>query len=181
MLATTSKVACEVTNGAGTSIPFTVTFQANLFSHATIPSILGYIVRHHKLRGYQLFLKYGTLAIPAACPAPGCCLAEKHGWHNVYKPAATAAVQDDTITFRRLFHGLHTIRISEPADVTRLEANAPVCQLIRSMSQILDTAGHHIRVTGADHAGMYQEVFLYRPLVTWPAVMGPVATAAPRD
>ncbi|TQN67013.1 hypothetical protein CSHISOI_08440 [Colletotrichum shisoi] len=161
------------------SIPFTVSFQANLFSHPTIPSILGYIIRHHELLGHQLSPKYGTLAIRAACPAPGCCLAEKHGRHNVYKPAAAAAVQDATITFRCPVHGPHTISISEPADVARLEANAPIRNLIRSMSHLLDTDAHHIRVTGADYAGMYQEVFLYRPLATWSAVTGLAAGRTP--
>ncbi|KAJ0163210.1 hypothetical protein CTA2_3343 [Colletotrichum tanaceti] len=158
-------------------IPFAVNFQADLFSHPTIPSILGYIIRHHKLLGHQLSPKYGTLAIRAACPAPGCWLAEKHGRHNVYKPAAAA--QDATITFRCPVHGPHTISISEPADVARLEANAPVRNLIRSMSHLLDTATHHVRVTGADYAGMYQEVFLYRPLATWSAVTGLAAGRTP--
>ncbi|ATY62016.1 hypothetical protein A9K55_007099 [Cordyceps militaris] len=32
---------------------------------------------------------------------------------------------------------------------------------------IVFSSTHHIRITGADYAGTYQEVFLYRPLVEW--------------
>ncbi|GAB1212143.1 hypothetical protein ATERTT37_001273 [Aspergillus terreus] len=155
-------------------IPFTTTFQADFFSHPTIPSLLRYIITNHELLGHQLSPKYGTLALRAACPVPGCGLAEKHGRLNVYNnnsnhqtANAASATPDATITFHCPHHGPHTICISEPADVARLEANAPARNLIRSMSQLLDTSVHHVRITGADYAGMYQEVFLYRPLAGW--------------
>jgi hypothetical protein len=37
------------------------------------------------------------------------------------------------------------------------------------MTHLLDTQAHHIRVTGADYAGTYQEALLYRPLAEWSA------------
>lgn len=172
------------------SIPFTVTFQFDFFSHPTVPSILRYIILNHKLLGQQLSPKYGTLALRAACPVPGCGLAEKHGRLNVYKDSShdqskdsssssSTTAQDATITFHCPLHGPYATCISEPADVARLEANAPARNLIRSMSHLLDASAHHVRVTGADYAGMYQEVFLYRPLAAWSAVTGLAAGRTP--
>jgi hypothetical protein len=40
------------------------------------------------------------------------------------------------------------------------------------MAHLLDTDKHHVRITGADYAGMYQETFLYRPLAAWSAATG---------
>jgi hypothetical protein len=167
-------------------ISFTTAFQSDFFSHPTIPSLLRYIVAHHDLLGHQLSPKYGTLGLRAACPFPGCGLAEKHGQMNVYNDNshrrnknASSAAEDATITFHCPHHGPHTICISEPADVSRLEANAPARNLIRSMSHLLDTSVHHVRVTGADYAGMYQEVFLYRPLAAWSAATGLAAGRTP--
>lgn len=167
-------------------IPFTTAFQSDFFSGPAVPSLLRYIVAHHDLLGHQLSPKYGTLALRAACPIPGCGLAEKHGQLNVYNDIsshqnknASSAAHDATITFHCPQHGPHTICISEPADVARLEANAPARNLIRSMSQLLDTSTHHVRITGADYAGMYQEVFLYRPLAAWSAATGLAAGRTP--
>ncbi|KAJ4017439.1 hypothetical protein NW761_014980 [Fusarium oxysporum] len=159
-------------------IPFTTAFQCELFSHPTIPPLLRYIVAHHDLLGRQISPKFGTLALRAACPIPGCALAEKHGRLNVYDAASHQnknvfpAAHDATITFHCPYHGSHTICASEPADVARLEANAPARNLIRSMSHLLDTRAHNVRITGADYAGMYQEMFLYRPLAAWSAATG---------
>ncbi|KAF4447831.1 hypothetical protein F53441_8697 [Fusarium austroafricanum] len=166
-------------------IPFTTAFQCDLFSHHTIPPLLRYMIAHHDLLGRQISPKFGTLALRAACPAPGCALAEKHGRLNIYDAAihqnkhSSPADHDDTITFHCPYHGPHTICASEPADVARLEANAPARNLIRSMSHLLDTRFHNIRVTGADYAGMYQETFLYRPLTAWSAATGLAAGRTP--
>lgn len=167
-------------------IPFTTAFQSDFFSHPIVPSLLRYIIAHHDLLGHQLSPKYGILALRAACPIPGCGLAEKHGRLNVYNDNshhqnqnARATSRDATITFHCPHHGQHTICISEPADLARLEANAPARNLIRSMSHLLDTNTHHVRITGADYAGMYQEVFLYRPLAAWSAATGLAAGRTP--
>jgi hypothetical protein len=171
---------------AWSDIPFTTAFQSDFFSHPAVPSLLRYLIAHHDLLGGQLSPKYGTLALRAACPIPGCGLAEKHGRLNVYNDNshhqnqnAPAASRDATITFHCPHHGPHTICISESADLARLEANAPARNLIRSMSHLLDISAHHVRVTGADYAGMYQEVFLYRPLAAWSAATGLAAGRTP--
>ncbi|KAF9766330.1 hypothetical protein IL306_001285 [Fusarium sp. DS 682] len=65
------------------------------------------------------------------------------------------------------------------SQLSRLEANTPARNLLRSMSHLLDIGTHHIRVTGSDYAGTYQEVFLYRPLAAWSTHTGLSAGRAP--
>ncbi|KAK3303863.1 uncharacterized protein B0T15DRAFT_487166 [Chaetomium strumarium] len=164
---------------AWSGIPVHISFQRDFFSQAHMPSLVSYLVANHKQLGQQLAPTYGTLAVRAACPVPGCHLAEKHGRRNQYtyqttrpgkvadpKPSEAAAA---AITFHCPRHGPHTINTSSADELARLEANAPTRNLLRSMSHLLDTDRHHVRVTGADYAGMYQETFLYRPLAAWSA------------
>ncbi|KAI1199864.1 hypothetical protein F5X97DRAFT_294943 [Nemania serpens] len=155
---------------AWADVPVTVAFQADFFSSPSMPVLLNYIARHHETLGPQLSPKYGSLALRSACPVPGCGLAEKHGRLNEYR--ADDNGQDSTIGFHCPHHGPHAVRLSHPAEIARLEANAPTRNLLRSMTHLLDTSAHHIRVTGADYAGMYQETFLYRPLAAWSAITG---------
>ncbi|KAI1099063.1 hypothetical protein F4804DRAFT_345826 [Jackrogersella minutella] len=151
-------------------IPFTVAFQSDLFSDPAMPSLLNYMISQRATLGPQLSPKYGTLALRSACPFPGCNLAEKHGRLNEYE--TDGSNQDGVITFHCSSHGPHSVNLSHSAEVARLEANAPTRNLLRSMVHLLDTTKHHIRVTGADYAGMYQETFLYRPLAAWSASTG---------
>jgi hypothetical protein len=151
-------------------VPVNVAFQADFFSNPSMPMLLNYMILHHETLGSQLSPRYGSLALRSACPKPGCDLAEKHGRLNEYR--ADNNGQDSTITFHCPHHGPHTVRLSCPAETARLEANAPTRNLLRSMTHLLDTTTHHIRVTGADYAGAYQEMFLYRPLAAWSAITG---------
>ncbi|KAK4236810.1 hypothetical protein C8A03DRAFT_16585 [Achaetomium macrosporum] len=162
-------------------IPVRTTFQRDFFSQAHMPSLVSYLVANHKSLGRQLSPTYGTLALRAACPVAGCHLAEKHGRLNQYtyqttlprKPAEPEPSKPAAaITFQCPRHGPHTITTSSPDAVARLEANAPTRNLLRSMAHLLDTDTHHVRITGADYAGMYQETFLYRPLAAWSAATG---------
>ncbi|KAK8148855.1 hypothetical protein G3M48_008961 [Beauveria asiatica] len=125
----------------------------------TMPGILAWVIEHRGRLASQLSPKYNALALRAACPVLGCGLAEKHGRLNEY----TA----ESIAFHCPHHGEHVIRLSEASEVARVEGNAPTRNLIRSMSHILDDATHHVRITGSDYAGTYQEFFLYRPLAEW--------------
>lgn len=160
-------------------ISFKTTFQSEFFAEPAMPSILRYIIANHDILGRQLSPKYGKLALRAACPIPGCGLTEKHGRLNVYSEKTGVGTFDMTITFDCPHHGPHTISTSQPAEIARLEANAPARNLIRSMSQLLDTSTHHVRITGSDYAGMYQEVFLYRPLAGWSKATGLAAGRTP--
>lgn len=44
---------------------------------------------------------------------------------------------------------------------------------------MLDTRTHHVRITGSDYAGMYQEALLYRPLAGWSRATGLAAGRTP--
>ncbi|KAI9669507.1 MAG: hypothetical protein M1829_005096 [Trizodia sp. TS-e1964] len=125
-------------------IPFAIAFQESLFSHPTIPLLLRFIIANRDLLGRQLSPKYGTLALRAACPTQGCGLAEKHGRLNVYNENGPPQDQrlpigacDTSITFHSPHHGPHTIHVSNPADLARLEANTPARNLIRTMRPVL--------------------------------------------
>lgn len=114
-------------------IPYEITFQRDLFSHPIIPSLMNYIVAHRDFLGQQLSLKYGNLALRAACPISGCAIAEKHGRLNTYSSTshsphtgASSAASGVTITFTCPKHGPHTVDLSKPSEVSRLEANAPL-------------------------------------------------------
>jgi hypothetical protein len=157
-------------------IPFTTIFQSDFFSHPSMPQLLQYLVTNRHTLGRQLSPKHGTLALRAACPVTGCALAEKHGRLNRYNTTTattvtttTTTTTTTTITFHCPHHGPHTLPLSSPSTTARLEANAPTRNLLRSMTHLLDTQAHHIRVTGADYAGTYQEALLYRPLAEWSA------------
>ncbi|KAI1108981.1 hypothetical protein F5Y14DRAFT_445026 [Nemania sp. NC0429] len=157
---------------AWAEVPFRLDFQAGFFSNPTMPLLLDYVVRHHETLGRQLSPKYGALALRSACPVPGCGLAEKHGRLNKYSVAGRDGAAESSITFHCPHHGPHVLRFMRSADIRHLEANAPTRNLLRGMAHLLDTTTHHIRVTGADYAGAYQEMFLYRPLAAWSAATG---------
>ncbi|KAL2129788.1 hypothetical protein VTI74DRAFT_7302 [Chaetomium olivicolor] len=170
---------------AWSDIPCTTAFQSDFFSHPSMPDLVRYLVANHRVLGRQLSPKYGALALRAACPAPGCGLAEKHGRLNRYEGIDT---DNPTIVFHCPRHGEHSMTVpsssssfpsksppscpslQEPeTNLSRLEANALARNLLRSMLHLSDRATHHVRVTGADYAGTYQEAFLYRPLPAWSA------------
>lgn len=179
------------------NIPARTTAQADFFSNPDMPQLLDYVISNRHVLGPQLSPKYGTLALRAACPVPGCGLAEKHGRLNQYSYAPPSPASDENnsepntnfqirqspapetktaaiITFHCPNHGPHTVDVSSASStssssVSRLEANAPARNLLRGMTHLLDSSTHHVRVTGADYAGSYQEMFLYRPLVVWQA------------
>ncbi|KAL2021442.1 hypothetical protein VTK56DRAFT_7195 [Thermocarpiscus australiensis] len=161
-------------------ISYRIAYQRDFFSHPTMPQLIRYLVVNHRTLGRQLSPKHDTLALRAACPVTGCHLAEKHGRlnsytiHNPYAiPPTTKATTESPIatpamiTFNCPRHGPHTVSLADPRSVARLEANAPARNLVRSMLHLLDTQIHHIRITGADYAGTYQEAMLYRPLAEW--------------
>lgn len=170
-------------------IPVTTAVQSDFFSNPFMPQLLDYFVTNHHTLGRQLSPKYGALALRAACPVPGCGLAEKHGRLNQYttstptKPTTTrtdspppSPTPPASITFHCPHHGAHTLPLTaNPLALSRLEANAPTRNLLRSMSHLLDASTHHVRVTGADYAGGYQETMLYRPLAEWGAAMAEMA------
>ncbi|KAI1081020.1 hypothetical protein F5B20DRAFT_538253, partial [Whalleya microplaca] len=156
---------------AWSDIPCTTAFQSDLFSDPTMPMLLSYMISQRRNLGPILSPKYGLLALHAACPVPGCGLADRHGRLNEYKESSGHNQNDGAITFHCPQHGPHTIYLSNPEEVARVEANESTRSLLRGMTRLLDTTTHHIRVMGADYAGMYQETFLYRPILYVPLVV----------
>ncbi|KAI0097775.1 hypothetical protein GGR51DRAFT_552921 [Nemania sp. FL0031] len=154
---------------AWTDIPVKLAFQEDFFSNPQMPMLLNYVIKWLIL-GYQFLPTERLFALRSACPVPGCGLTDKHGRRDEYK--ADRDGQDCAIIFHCPHHGPHTVRISHPAEVARLEADAPARNLLRSMTHLLDTTTHHICVTGADYAGPYQEMLLYRHLAVWSANRG---------
>ncbi|KAI0403975.1 hypothetical protein F4802DRAFT_268741 [Xylaria palmicola] len=159
------------------SVPSNTAFQSDLFSSPSMPSLVDYMISQRAILGPLLSPKYGSLAIRSACPIPGCGLVDKHGRRNEYE--TNDGGRRGSITFHCPRHGPHTVRLSHREEVARLEANAPTRNLLRSMSHLLDTRQHHIRVTGADYAGLYQEMLLYRPLAAWSAATGAAGGRTP--
>lgn len=152
-------------------IPFQTKYQSDFFSHPELPGLLAWMTEHRQRLAPQLSPKYHALALRAACPVPGCGMAEKHGRLNVYPPGQ--------ILFRCPRHGVHGVDLAQPAEVARLEANTPARNLLRSLTHMLDETTHHVRVTGADYAGTYQETCLYRPLAVWAQTMRRAAGRTP--
>ncbi|EQL01486.1 hypothetical protein OCS_02802 [Ophiocordyceps sinensis CO18] len=148
---------------AWSEIPFRITRQAD-FSDPSMASLVSYAVEHRARLASQLSPKHNALAIRAACPVSGCALAEKHSRLNRY-PAGH-------IHFTCPRHGQHSVSLSDPQQVARLEANAPARNLLRSMLHLVDRHAHHVRITGSDYAGTYQEALLLRPLAQWSAATG---------
>ncbi|KAI0397744.1 hypothetical protein F5Y17DRAFT_413348 [Xylariaceae sp. FL0594] len=156
-----------------------------------MPDLVRYIVSERRTLGPQLSPTHQLLALRAACPVAGCGLSEKTGLFNVYTDDGGVGGADDTytngtqgsngspdeglcngtVTFHCPHHGPYTLRLSSAIDVARLEADVPTRNLLQSMTHLLDTSTHHVRVTSADYAGTYQETLVYRPLAAWSAAM----------
>ena len=98
--------------------------------------------------------EHGRLAIRSTCTATDCGLADKHGIQNVY--------ENMRITFFCPHHGQYTVNIGDSKEITRLEFNTPLRNLLRAMVFASDEESNWIRVTGADYAGYYQEQLLWR-------------------
>ncbi|ESK94001.1 hypothetical protein Moror_12895 [Moniliophthora roreri MCA 2997] len=74
------------------------------------------------------------------------------------------------VTFEsRHKHGPYMLSMDNVDDVARLEMNTPLRNLVRTYAYGLETlqskgAIQHMRVTGGDYAGFYQEAFLMAPM-----------------
>jgi len=137
----------------------------------SFPGVVERVVKNREMLGPLLAPDKGVLAMRAACPQEGCGLAEKHGLHNEYTVHPSGSV---TISFLCPDHGRHEIITSNPDEVTKLEFNTPLRNLVRSIAYALDTVDSrkdvakgkeervHIRVTGSDYTGFYSEQMFWR-------------------
>ena len=146
-----------------TSVPYQIRTQKEFLSHPDIPHVIGEIIQRREELGKSLAPETGRLAIRAACPVAGCGLADKHGMRNVY--------EEGKIRFHCPKHGEHTVDITLSADVSRLEFNTPLRNLVRALKAACDTDVTCIRVTGADYAGYYQEQLLWRHIARNPVLI----------
>jgi hypothetical protein len=132
------------------------TVQSDLTRSPVTADVVRAIVRDRERVQAVLAPETNKLALRVACPVEGCGLADKHGLSNIYDDV------NETITFECPSHGPHTVDLRDPDDVARLEFNTPLRNLVRALVYSSDPHAHHIRVTGADYAGLYQEQLLYR-------------------
>lgn len=139
------------------SVKYKETVQAGLCQDGNTSKVIRAIIQDRQRLGPELSPCTGKLALRAGCPE--CGIADKHGIHNVY--------DDDkgTIEFHCPKHGSHTVDLHNEMDVARLEFNTPLRNLVRALVFASDDSAVHLRVTGSDYAGQYQEQLLLRQ---WP-------------
>ncbi|KAH0547955.1 hypothetical protein GP486_008304, partial [Trichoglossum hirsutum] len=138
-------------------IAYRQTSQAELCSNAHTGAIVHAIIKDRHRLGAELSPATGKLALRAGCPE--CGIADKHGARNVYD------ADRGVVGFRCPRHGAHAIDVHDARDAARLEFNTPLRNLVRALVCASDGSAAHLRVTGADYAGQYQEQLLFRQ---WP-------------
>lgn len=162
------KELSEYVNG---EIKYTVEYQDTLMRLPGMRNALRAIIVDGERIAGELAPEREALAIRSACPVVGCSIADKHGIKNVYN-----VTSDKTkITFTCPTHGAYTLCLENADDRARIELNTPLRNLARTLTYFADThssrtprqpapARVHMRVTGADYAGFYQEHLLHRQL-----------------
>ncbi|KAJ8515417.1 hypothetical protein ONZ45_g7143 [Pleurotus djamor] len=156
----------ELSKYTNDEVSFGVTRQADLLRSRHILPVLEAILRDEVRLGRELSPETERIALRAACPVDGCGIAEKHGRLNTYEfPADSPPV----VTFHCYKHGPHSYRLTS-TDIEKFEFNTPLRNLVRGLVNMLDTIEsenaderrYHLRVTGSDYAGTYQEQLYFR-------------------
>ncbi|KAI5477558.1 hypothetical protein MNV49_006146 [Pseudohyphozyma bogoriensis] len=135
------------------------TNQEDLGRHPAMPAILRKVVDDATWFGEQLAPETKRLGLRAACPHEGCGWADKAGLNNVYD------AERGKIHFSCPHHGPHEVDLHDPADVAKVEFNTPLRNLVRSVAYASEAKDGvvHVKVTGSDYAGAYQEQLMLRP------------------
>ncbi|KAI0740754.1 hypothetical protein C8Q76DRAFT_608115 [Earliella scabrosa] len=160
-------------------VDFDVTYQDELMRSPAMRDALRAIIQDRERLAVELAPERECLAIRSACPVEGCSMADKHGVRNEYAVDETST----TVTFHCLDHGAYSIRLEDPDAIARIELNTPLRNLARGLVYMADTAASHapgqaaprrvhMRVTGLDYAGVYQEQLFYRQLSPLAKCMG---------
>ncbi|KAG8413779.1 hypothetical protein J3458_012271, partial [Metarhizium acridum] len=76
-------------------------------------------------------------------------------------------------------HGEFFPSLYDPQDVSKLELNTPMRNLLRNRLFGADQTAHWIQVVGADYAGFYQEQLLWRPVSNNPPTKVPLIVYSP--
>lgn len=159
------------------TVAYRIEYQETLMRLPGVPEMLRRIIAARADVGPEIAPETGCLALRAACPhtdASGavCGWADKHGVRSSYAatPGRTA------VTFRCWdpAHAPYTRVLEDPADAVALEFNTPLRNLLRELVYADDTLRshegggperYHMRVTGLDYAGTYQEQTLWRQFI----------------
>ncbi|KAI9061427.1 hypothetical protein FKP32DRAFT_1575990 [Trametes sanguinea] len=121
-----------------------------------------------------------ALAMRSACPFESCGMADKHGVKSEY----TIERESTMIKFHCPAHGPYTLTLEDPDQLARLELNTPLRNLARTLVYQADTKSSriegqvvpsriHMRITGQDYAGSYQERLLHNQLFQLKSIAEP--------
>ncbi|KAL3462789.1 hypothetical protein BJX64DRAFT_299348 [Aspergillus heterothallicus] len=155
MKTTFTKILDRLSQLSGVS--YEVDGQSFWRSNPAFPSVVRCLVARREELGPRLVPETGRLAIRASCPVVGCGLADKHGVNNQYHG-------DGRITFICPDHGEWHLNVTSPDEISRLEFNTPLRNLIRILLCSRDSERSWIMCTGSEYAGFYQEQFMWRLL-----------------
>ncbi|KAL7277588.1 hypothetical protein ACG7TL_008515 [Trametes sanguinea] len=158
--------------------------QEELMRMPAMRTAIRTILRDRVRIAQELAPEHETLAIRSACPHDGCGMADKLGVKNEY----VLDQEVTTVKFRCPRHGPYALALEDPKQLCRLELNTSLRNLARALVYMADTEDSrvdgqatptriHMRVTGMDFAGFYQEKLLYRQLLH----LKPVAEPPMRD
>ncbi|KAI0740752.1 hypothetical protein C8Q76DRAFT_708889 [Earliella scabrosa] len=161
----------ELSIFVGGAVKYTVAYQEDLMRMPAMRDALRAIIVDRERIAGELAPQREALAIRSACPVEGCGCADKHGVNNTY----CVTPEKTTITFMCPTHGPYTLALEDADERARIEFNTPIRNLARAMVSIRETEASrtprqpfpehvHMRVTGADYAGMYQEQLFFRQL-----------------
>ncbi|KAI0644948.1 hypothetical protein C8Q79DRAFT_968830 [Trametes meyenii] len=165
------KLLTELREFTGNEVDYVVRNQEELMRRPTTRDAIRTLIRDRARLAAELFPTRNALAIRSACPAKDCGCADKHGVRNVY----TVTPSTTSITFHCPTHGPYTLTLEDPDDLARLELNTPLRNLARAIVYMTETAASrtseqptpaalHMRVTGADYSGEYQERTFFHQL-----------------
>ncbi|CDO72590.1 hypothetical protein BN946_scf184985.g9 [Trametes cinnabarina] len=145
--------------------------QEDLMRMPAMRDAIRTIIRDRERIAAELAPERETLAMRSACPVDGCGMADKHGVKTEYVVESDVTV----LKFYCPMHGPYTLTLEEPDQLARLELNTPLRNLARALVYMSDTEDSrvggravpsriHMRLTGMDYAGSYQEQLLHRQL-----------------
>ncbi|CAL1700813.1 unnamed protein product [Somion occarium] len=166
-------------------VEYRKTYQRHLMREVHLPAVLEEILEREETISVELAPEKEALAVRRACPVEGCGIAEKHGRRNKYHLKGV----NTRIEFYCPDHGCHPVSLNNPSEIETLEMNAPLRNLVRSRVYARDTEASrndfttpiraHMRVTGSDYAGLYQEQLLWRQILHLPNPLPPTVFYVP--
>ncbi|KAI0352049.1 hypothetical protein OH77DRAFT_1592481 [Trametes cingulata] len=155
----------------GGEVAYEVAYQEDMMRMPGMRDAVRTILLDRDRVAVELAPRREALAMRSACPEEGCGLADKHGVRNAYEVGPERTV----IRFHCPVHGAYKLILEKPEELARLELNTPLRNLARALLYMRDTSASrvpgqavptrlHMRVTGSDYSGMYQEQLLFRQL-----------------